>query len=247
VLPRILTIGVLAGALAGLLTAALQAVLVQPLIEQAELLEVAAASAHHHEVGRGESHSHSNVEDPPEDRTRRRIATIVAVIATGIGYGLLTSGALALLLKRGPKDGVVLGALGFLTMQLAPSLGAPPQPPGSPHYDVLTRQLWWLLAAACTALGCGMAWRAAGPRRLAFAALAALVLALPHAVRRLLDGMGPLPDQAQLMDPFVLSSLASSAVLWLSLGGMAGALHARPARATTHASGADQSTHAKLL
>ena len=234
---RILAMGVLAGALAGFFAAAVQAVLVQPLIERAERLELAAPGApghEAHEAHESESHSHRAVEEPPEDATQRRLATLAAVVSTAIGYGLLMSGALALFRKQGLEQGLAIGALGFLAMQFAPSLGAPPQPPGSPAYDVLTRQLWWLLAAACTASGLGLVWRAAARHRPALAALAALLLALPHAVQPILDGMGPQPDPAHLMDPFVLSSFATSAVLWLSLGGIAGALHARAARSPEH-------------
>jgi cobalt transporter subunit CbtA len=230
VLTRILGIGVLAGALAGVPAAVIQATLMQPLIEQAERLELAMPSSHQHTVDDGESHGHYN-EEPPEDSTRRGIATVVAMISTAIGYGLMMSGAIALLQKQGLRHGLVLGVLGFLIMQLAPSLGALPQPPGSPSHDVLTRQLWWLLTVACTAYSFSLAWRAAAQHRTASAASAVLFLALPHAVRPFLDGMGPVPDPAQLMDPFVLSSFASSAALWLPLGGIAGALHARPPRA----------------
>src|SRR5688572_23887370 len=128
-LTRILVIGVLAGVLAGVAAAVVQATLMQPLIEQAERLEVAMPNAHQHEADDGEPHRHPNVEDPLEDAMRRGIATVVAMISTAIGYGLLMSGAIALLQKQGLKHGLVLGVLGFLTMQLAPSLGAPPAPP----------------------------------------------------------------------------------------------------------------------
>lgn len=226
-LTRILGIGVLAGALAGLFAASVQAVLVQPLIEQAELLEVGASGRHGLEAHQGEAHGHQMAAEPPLDPVHRGIATFAAMMSTGIGYGLLLCGVLALLPKQGFRQGVALGVLGFVTVQLAPWLGAPAQPPGSPSYETHTRQLWWLLAVACTAYGLGLVWKAAVQRRAVLGALAVLALGLPHAVRLLLDGMGPRPEPAQLMSPFVLSSLASSAVLWLSLGGITGLLYAR--------------------
>jgi cobalt transporter subunit CbtA len=232
-LTRILGIGVLAGALAGLFAASVQPLLVQPMIEQAELRETAASGAQRLDVHQGEDHDHPGAEEPAHNLVHRGIATFAAMISTGIGYGLLLSGVLGLLQKKGLKQGVVLGILGFVTMQVAPSIGAPPQPPGTPPYDVHVRQMWWLLAVGCTSAGLGLGWKAATQRRAALGSLAVLALVLPHAVRPILDGMGPTPEPAQWMNPFVLSSFASSAVLWLCLGGIAGWLSARHEHAPT--------------
>jgi cobalt transporter subunit CbtA len=107
---------------------------------------------------------------------------------------------------------------------LAPALGLPPEPPGVEAAPLAERQLWWLGTAAATALGLGLI--AFAPRRL-LKAVGAIALILPHAVGA--PGPeahgGPVPQD--LVQAFWVASLATTALFWLVLGGLAGFLYPR--------------------
>ncbi|HUG25810.1 CbtA family protein [Piscinibacter sp.] len=229
-LTRTLFIGLAAGAIAGAVAATVQATLMQPQIVQAEALEASQtmhdAAVHQVDDPSG-GHTHPQSEEPSDDPLKRHLGTVIAIVCTAIGYGLILSSVIALSQRRGWRFGLLLGAVGFVSMQLAPALGAPPQPPGLPSYDVHVWQLWWLLAAGCTAAACLLVIDAVQVRRPAGLALCTALALLPHVVRPLFSAMGPLPEAGQLTSAFALSSFATSAVLWLSLGAVVGALHSR--------------------
>ncbi|MFZ5525254.1 MAG: CbtA family protein [Pseudomonadota bacterium] len=228
-LTRILLIGILGGAMAGSAASLVQGTVLQPMIVLAEAAEAAqpereAVSDHDH----GEhEHTHGSDEEPPGDPIVRKISTAVAVICTAMGYGLMLSGVLALCRKQGWRAGLTLGAIGFLSFQLAPGLGIPPQPPGMPSYDVHMRQLWWLLTAFGTLGASFSAIQGVRRRKVALLTTSLALIALPHILRFWLPGTGPLPELAYLTTPFVLASFAMTAVLWLSLGAAVGFLQAR--------------------
>ncbi len=230
-LTRILFIGLAAGAIAGAAAATVQATLIQPQIVQAEAIESSQAGhdepAHHHD-GMAGGHAHHADEEPSDDPRRRQLGTAIAMVCTGIGYGLTLSGLVALGRGRGWRYGLLLGVAGFVSMQLAPALGAPPQPPGFPSYDVHVRQLWWLMAAGCTAAACLLGIHAVRVRRPAWLAPCMVLVLLPHIARPWFSAMGPVPETAQLTSAFALSSFATAAVLWLCLGAVVGVLHGRP-------------------
>jgi cobalt transporter subunit CbtA len=229
-LTRILFIGLAAGAIAGAAAATVQATLMQPQIVQAEALEASQTmhrpAMHHGDDPRGD-HTHHENEEPSDDPLKRHLGTAIAIVCTAIGYGLMLSSVIALSQRRGWRFGLLLGMVGFVSMQLAPALGAPPQPPGLPSYDVHVRQLWWLLAAGCTAAACLLGIHAVQVRLPAWFAPCAGLALLPYVVRPLFSAMGPLPEAGQLTSAFALSSFATAAVLWLSLGTVVGALHSR--------------------
>jgi cobalt transporter subunit CbtA len=232
-LTRILFIGVIAGAAAGTLAFAVQAALMQPLIIQAEALESAGedhgAAQLQSEATAHQQHSHDE-EEPPPDPGTRQVATAIALASTGIGYGLILSGVLALTRRRGWRAGLMLGVIGFASVQLAPALGTTPVPPGVPNTALHARQLWWLLAATCTGCALLLGARSARKRHAAGLALAVGLLVLPQAARHWifeLGEIGPAPEMSLPISPFALTSFATAAVLWLCLGAVAGAMSAR--------------------
>jgi cobalt transporter subunit CbtA len=232
-LTRILFIGLIAGAAAGAVAAAVQSVLMQPLIVQAEALESGAEDQgawelQSHATAHGE-HSHAD-EEPPTDPATRRAATAMALASTGIGYGLILSGVLALTRQRGWRAGLMLGLIGFVSVQLAPALGTPPVPPGAPNSALHARQLWWLLAALCTGCALLLGARSARKRHGAGLVVSLGLLVLPHAASHWVlerRQIGPAPEMSLLISPFALTSFATAAVLWLCLGTFAGALSTR--------------------
>lgn len=218
-LGRILVTALVAGIVAGLAVSLFQAIGVTPLILEAETFEMAAGgTAEGHDHG-----SHDHEQDGgwmPAGGAGRIAWTVVANLVTGAGFGMLLAGAIALAGRRtGWHRGLLWGLAGYAVFAIAPSLGLPPDPPGVYAGPVGPRQIWWLGTTAATGLGLallvfGRGWlsRLAG----------VLLLVAPHVVGAPhvdIYGSGT-PDA--LIDRFILTSLATTGLFWLVLGGVAG-------------------------
>jgi cobalt transporter subunit CbtA len=206
-LQRLLIAALIAGSLAAIVLTAAQAVRALPLIQQAEVYEsAAAAQTGHHDEGW-----------QPEGAARFAY-TLLANLLAGIGFALLLVAGFAFFPPAAWWHGLIWGLGGFAAFALAPSLGLPPEPPGSVHAPLLARQLWWLLAAGGTALGLGLI---AFAPRWAGKALGVLALALPH----LLGAPAPPPEAAAVPDAlarqFATASLLSNFAFWIALGPLA--------------------------
>jgi len=210
------------GALAGLLLFAVQHVVMVPLILTAETYEDAAEAAQ--PATDQHAHDHAAAAWQPAEGLERTVYTALASVLSGIGFAALLLGAVALSGRQlDLRRGLLWGAAGFLCFALAPALGLPPKPPGAAVGDLAARQLWWLGTALATAGGLWLiaAWRS-WPARIGGVAL----LLLPHLIG------APLPVgedlvPAALQRQFALASVASSAVFWLALGAIGGALYRR--------------------
>lgn len=227
-----------AGLAACLAIAVLQTFTTEPLIFHAEVFEKAgeapavaatpsAPTATHHDGDA--AHSHEAEAWEPADGIERTLYTVAADLLVGIAVSLMLLAAM--IAKGDPIDagrGLMWGAAGFVAASLLPSLGLPPELPGTPSADLLSRQIWWLGTAAASGLGLfclafarHWLWRVAG--------LALLVV--PHVIG------APSPPSHEAAYPagfageFVIASILVSAVLW-SLSGLAsGWLYARLSRA----------------
>jgi cobalt transporter subunit CbtA len=215
---RLLLTGIGAGLLAALAVSLVQALTTTPLILEAERYELGTEAA-----GRGD---HAPIPAEVEAGLSRVAGTVGANLVAGAGFGLLLVAAFAL---RGespdPRRGVLWGLGGFAAFALAPSLGLPPELPGSVSAALPARQLWWLATAVATAAGL---WTAAFGGRSAWLALA--LLPLPHLVgapRAEVAG-GVVPPE--LAAHFVAASLVSAAIFWATLGGAAAWFGIRLAR-----------------
>lgn len=214
VFARIVIAALVAGAVAGLFVWAVHMVKVVPLIQQAELYEVATEADHG-----GEAH--------PEG-LERALYTLLADLVTAAGFAFMLCGAFAL----GGREvdwqrGIVWGLAGFATFTASTSLGMPPELPGMVSGDLGARRLWWLATVASTGGGLGLIFLA----RPALLRIAGLVpILLPHlwgAPRaEIVDG--PLP--AELASQFATASLVTSGLFWMVLGGTAGYMYHRLGR-----------------
>jgi cobalt transporter subunit CbtA len=191
---------------------------VVPLILEAEVFEVADHS----------EHSADEATWSPEDGLERTAYTVMANLVVGVGFGLLLVGAFVLAETAGRPIGTFRGLLwglaSFLVFALVPSLGLPPELPGTAAAELAARQLWWIATAAATALGLGLIAFAKPPW---VKALAFPVMALPHLIgapESSEDG-GSVP--AELAREFVISSLATTALFWITLGTTSGWLYRR--------------------
>ena len=217
-LARTLTVALLAGILAGALASAAQIVRVVPLILEAEVFEVA-------------DHSEDAADEAtwsPEDSLERTTYTVMANLLVGAGFGLLLIGAFVLAEMAGRSidafRGFLWGLAGFLVFALVPSVGLPPELPGTVAAELPARQLWWTGTAVATALGLGLVAFGRAPW---MKALALPIIALPHLIG------APQPSEhggsapAELAREFVIASLATTGLFWIALGTASGWLYRR--------------------
>jgi len=178
---RIVLCALLVGALAGLLVTAVQHWQAIPLIAAAEVFEGSAEAAdsfaatahdHDHDPAHGDAHAHDAEEWAPSDGTERHAWTAIANVMTAIGFGLvLVAGITTWEHLRGrplasARTGLVWGAAGWICVFGLPTLGLPPELPGSVAAPLADRQAWWLLTAASGGAGLALFAFVRGPLRL---------------------------------------------------------------------------------
>jgi cobalt transporter subunit CbtA len=232
---RLFWAAIIAGSIGGAAVSVVHWRAAEPLILEAEKYEQAAG---HGAAGAAESPSPAGVDFTatghnhddgaawePENGFERMAYTVLADVATGIGFSMLLLGCFVLFNRPvNASTGLLWGLAGFATFWLAPAAGLPPELPGAAAADLLDRQIWWLGTAVVTAGG--LALMAFAPR--VAQKLAGLVLiSIPHLIGAPQSGPHPSAVPAELAVKFVVVSLLSAAVLWLLLGGIGGWLYHR--------------------
>jgi cobalt transporter subunit CbtA len=113
------------------------------------------------------------------------------------------------------SQGVLWGLAGFAVFVLAPTLGLPPELPGTAAADLVQRQIWWVGTAASTAVA--LALIVFGKHGL-LKVLGVAILLVPHLIG------APQPDvhaslaPEALADQFKIASLLTNALFWVALG-----------------------------
>ena len=126
---------------------------------------------------------------------------------------------LALRGTRGWRIGLAYGVAGYLVFFVAPSLGLPPELPGTESAPLPARELWWIATVATSAAG--LALIAFGKRPL-LKVLGAALLVAPHAI-----GVPQHSPQAAIhpaATAFIRATFIVNAVFWIALGGFSGLL-----------------------
>lgn len=219
---------VIAGFVVGVVVAVIQQFGTVPLILKAEVYEKAqvhsgttapdeAAAGHDHS-----GHHHAAEAWEPREGFERNAYTAAANILTAVGFALMLAAFFAL--RSGTTgegvswhEGLVWGLAGFAVFTIAPGLGLPPELPGVPAAPLLSRQIWWVLAALSTAAGLSLVFF----RRTVPAAIAGLLLLLlPHLV-----GAPELEHietnvPTSLSHQFVVAVTLTSLIFWSMLGGL---------------------------
>ncbi|CAD6872684.1 CbtA family protein [Methylomonas sp. EbB] len=203
----------LAGIAAALLLSVLQMFWVTPLILQAEMYEVAAeADAHAHTA---DDHTHNAVAWQPEDGWQRTVSTISSNALMAIAFALMLTGAYALRKPSGILQGLAWGLAGYTVFFAAPSLGLPPDLPGTSTAAVLSRQGWWLATALATAFGLGLLLLQG---RWSLRLLGALAMITPHLLGapqpEIVTSLAPEALQTQ----FRWASTLTNGAFWTVLG-----------------------------
>ncbi|MBH3402166.1 CbtA family protein [Pseudomonas fluorescens] len=205
------------GLLAALLLTLLQSFWVAPLILQAESFEKAPPAAemvHEHAAG-ATAHSHDAQAWEPEDGWQRVLSTTGGNLVVAVGFALMLAGLYTLRAPTRTAQGLLWGLAGYATFVLAPTLGLPPELPGTAAADLTLRQTWWIGTAASTAAGLalivfGRNWLLKG--------LGLAILAVPHVIG------APQPELHSMLAPealeaqFKIASQLTNVAFWLALG-----------------------------
>lgn len=196
---RTVLTGLIAGTAAGVVLTALYLALVQPMILEAEIVELGAADA------------------LAGMTAGRFFDTLLFNVLTGVGFGLMLAAVLTLRGRPvGLNRGLLWGAAGFVAAALAPAVGLPPELPGMTAAPLVERQLWWLLTVVSTATALGLL---AFGSNYALKLMGVALLAAPHlfgAPHPAGAGAGGIPPE--LAARFASVSLASMAAFWAVLG-----------------------------
>ncbi|MCY1459810.1 cobalt transporter subunit CbtA (proposed) [compost metagenome] len=125
-------------------------------------------------------------------------------------------------------SGALWGLGGFAVFCLAPTLGLPPELPGTAAADLAQRQAWWVGTAAATAVGLALIVFA---HNWLLKIVGAVLLVVPHVIG------APQPEVHQMLAPealeaeFKVASLLTNAAFWLALGLISAWLYRRSSQA----------------
>lgn len=214
---RIVVAAALAGLLAGMLLTAVQQIQVVPLLLEAERYEEAATASHEREHRAWQ----------PANGWERMSSAGVANVVLAVGIGLLLGSAMCL---RGRttnwRAGLLWGTAGYLVFFVAPSLGLPPELPGTEAARLADRQLWWLVTVVLSGTGLSIL---AFSRMWVAKLLGALLLGVPHLIGAPQPQIHGAAVPAELANAFVWATSVANAVFWLFLGALLGFFYKRMA------------------
>ncbi|MDD0977059.1 CbtA family protein [Pseudomonas fontis] len=204
------------GLLAALLLTLLQSFWVAPLILQAETYENSApvAEAHEHAAGTAEHH-HDAEAWSPEDGWQRVLSTTGGNLVVAVGFALILAALYTLRAPGRTATGALWGLAGFAVFCLAPTLGLPPELPGTAAADLAQRQAWWAGTAAATAVGLALMVFA---HNWVLKAVGVALLVVPHVIG------APQPQVHESLAPealetqFKVASLLTNAAFWVAMG-----------------------------
>ena len=225
-LNKIVSAAALAGLVAGLLLTAVQKIQVSPIILKAEVYEDAAAAAaasqsvHSHHAEKATHHEHKHEAWKPANDGERTMFTALANVSLAIGFGLLLGAAICL---RGDvsgwRSGLLWGFAGYTVFFVAPSLGLPPEVPGTEAAPLAGRQIWWLITVIVTATGLSLLIFA---RNWKLKLLGAVLLSVPHLIGAPQPQVHGSAAPIELAHAFIYATAVANAVFWLALGSSVG-------------------------
>jgi cobalt transporter subunit CbtA len=229
---RYLLAALAAGLLAGVLMTPVQYTRIVPLILAAEEYEpggshyvAPAVEAHEHAATEtmapmaADAHNHHEMAPGGEEQTLflgRFWNTVFANLVAGAGFGLLLAGvSLALGADVTVNNGMIWGIAAWLAVQFLPSLGLPPELPGFPEVDLVSRQVWWVATIIASVIGIALIvlrveiWQRLG---------GLVLLVLPHlyGAPQPVDVTSAVP--AFYASQFTVAALATTLFFWLVLG-----------------------------
>jgi cobalt transporter subunit CbtA len=221
------------GLLAALLLTLLQSFWVSPLILQAETYEKSepVAAVHEHAAGTA-AHSHDGEAWEPENGWQRVVSTTGGNLVVAVGFALMLAGLYTLRAPRSTSQGLLWGLAGYATFVLAPTLGLPPELPGTAAADLASRQMWWIGTAASTAVGLSLI---AFSRHWLMKLLGVAILAVPHVIGAPQPLVHSMLAPEALESQFKIASQLTNVAFWLALGLISAWLFRRNSDGHNHA------------
>lgn len=221
---RIFFAAILAGVVAGVFYTGAQAVKVVPIIIEAEAYESGGETVEKHShattTDGHTAHEHNPEAWAPQDGFERTFYSLISNVLVGVAYSLLLVAAIVLSkMPISPKVGIAWGAAGFVVFVLAPSLGLPPEVPGTVAASVVERQLWWLATVVLTAGGLALF---AFKTQWYWLILGVLLILAPHVYGAPEPAHHASLAPANLAVEFVVAAIVTSGLFWLVLGGVLG-------------------------
>jgi cobalt transporter subunit CbtA len=228
---KLVLAALIAGMAAGLILAGIQHVKLSPLILQAEVYEKAAEANTAKTAAEPAAKCAENMPGmamcngdqkqwEPAEGIERTLYTSAASMLAGAGFALMLTGISLLIgVPITPRNGLIWGLCGFLAVTIAPGAGLPPEVPGMPIADLLSRQIWWVGTIAATSLGL---YFIAMKREFVWIALAIILIAAPHIIG------APQPPTLETNVPaglaagFASNTVAAAAVFWCAIGAFLG-------------------------
>lgn len=202
---KLVGVSLLAGLLAGLLLSIIQHYQTLPLILEAEQFETPDPE-HVHDW-------------QPEDGWQRNAFTLLFNGLTGFGFALPLAAAMYWQGTSGYWRGLAWGMAGYLVFFAGPSLGLPPELPGTDSADLHSRQAWWLFTAAATAIGL---YGLLLSKNRWFQVAGVAVLAVPHLIGAPHPEVFHASAPEALQNRFVWMTALANASFWLMLGAVSG-------------------------
>jgi cobalt transporter subunit CbtA len=240
-----------AGLLSGLFAVLVHQVTTRPIILEAEVYEKAAdekaaaaesaapapaadasteATANASTVAEtheAHDHEHEGEEWEPQDGLERASTNALADLLTGVGFALLLIAGYAISGRAIDwRQCFYWGLCGYVVFIVAPSLGLPPEVPGTAAADLTARQIWWVATALLTAGGLGLLFYVKEPKPLWVLAGLAMIVA-PQAIG------APQPDEYASAAPealahrFIVATMIASLLFWAVLGALSGYFYKR--------------------
>ena len=168
----------------------------------------------------------------PTDGVERTAYTALANVSLAIGFGLFLTAAFnwrqssSQHTKHSANDkmdgwrvGLLWGLAGYLVFFVAPSLGLPPELPGSQSAPLHDRQLWWLFTVLMSASGL---YLLVFNQQVAFKIIGLVLMATPY----IIGAPEPLAHEVSslqaLASAFIQATAIANALLWLTLGALMG-------------------------
>jgi cobalt transporter subunit CbtA len=227
---RLVVAAALAGSIAGIFVTLLHQVTTVPVILSAEIYERAAAaqrpaSAMAAMPVDAQEHEHGATSWEPADGLERAAFTALADVLTGIGFALVLVAIYALWGRAVDwRKGLYFGLAGFAAVSLAPSLGLPPEVPGTAAGPLAARQIWWVLTALLTSGGLALLFLGRKPI-LMLAGVALIVF--PHAYGAPQAAQYASAAPEAIAHRFVVAVMITSLLFWAALGALTGLFYDR--------------------
>jgi len=207
------------GLLTALLLTLLQSFWVAPLILQAETYEKAPAAAevhqHEHAGDAMAAHVHDEEAWEPEDGWQRVLSTTGGNLVVAVGFALMLAALYTLRTPTSVRQGALWGLAGYAVFVFAPTLGLPPELPGTAAADLTLRQTWWISTAASTAVGLALMVFA---RHWLLKVLGAAILLVPHVIGAPQPAVHSALAPENLEAQFKIASQLTNAAFWVAMG-----------------------------